>query len=114
MVISAAAPDRPHGDPVAGGVIDDCESPAAGEKAAPPTGGDHALTVEAEEARSAPPPTVLDEPTVAELLTKVGDQVRAAVANPPPPVELPVELPLRRPVAEDDLAFPPFLVRASA
>ena len=62
---------------------------------------------------SGPHDTILADPTVAELLTKVGDQVRAAVANPPPPeVDLPVELPLRRPNLDaDDLAFPDFLDR---
>lgn len=57
-------------------------------------------------------PTVLDEPTVAALMAKVGDQVRAAVANPPPPVERPAELDLKRPpVGEDTLDIPAFLDR---
>lgn len=44
-------------------------------------------------------------------LATVGDRVRAAVANPPPPeVDLPAELPLRRPV-EDTLDLPTFLDR---
>lgn len=55
-------------------------------------------------------PTVLDEPTVAALMAKVGDQVREAVANPPPPVEPPDELALTRPVG-DGLDLPAFLDR---
>lgn len=59
-------------------------------------------------------PTVLDEPTVAALMVKVGDRVREAVANPPPVtvVDRSGELDLRRPpVEEDDLEIPPFLDR---
>lgn len=53
-----------------------------------------------------------DIPTVMET---IGNRVRAAIENPPPPeVDLPAELPLRRPVEEDDLAIPPFLRRSAA
>lgn len=72
-------------------------------------------------------PTVLDEPSVIAIregrvevapavdipaaMVVIGDQVRAAVANPPAAVEAPVELPLRRPVEEDTLDIPAFLDR---
>jgi hypothetical protein len=44
-------------------------------------------------------------------MAKVGDRVREAVENPPPPVEPPPELPLRRRVEEDTLDLPAFLDR---
>lgn len=68
--------------------------------------------------------TILADPTVADMLAKreapadlsalvreIGAAVTAAVENPPPPVEPPAELALRRPVEEDDLAMPAFLDR---
>lgn len=87
------------------------ESPAAGEKAVASAGDDHALTVEADEARTAHPPTVLADPTVAELLADIRARVETAVANPPPPVEPPAELDFRRPVEEHTLDIPAFLDR---
>lgn len=98
-----------------------CPAAVAGEAS---TGTVHGCTAsspgsptdEAEVARVVPPPTVLDEATVAALLTKVGDQVREAVANPPPVtvIDRADELDLRRPaVEEDNLAIPAFLRRES-
>ncbi len=74
----------------------------------------------------APLPTVLDEPSVIAIregrvevaptpdipgaMATIGEQVRAAIANPPQPVERPAELALSRPHT-DDLAFPDFLDR---
>ncbi len=71
-------------------------------------------------------PTVLDEPSVIAIregrvevaptpdipgaMATIGNQVRAAVDNPPQPVERPAELDLSRPHT-DDLAFPDFLDR---
>lgn len=64
---------------------------------------------------AATPANILkDDPDVAAALATIRDQVRAAVDNPPAPVEPPVELDLRRRVEDDDLAIPLFLKRATA
>ena len=92
--------------------LTDDESPAAGEKAASPAGGDDASVTDAAEVTlMVPPPTVLADPDVIALrLANVGDQVQHHVDNPPAPVEPPVELALvRPPVEEDTLDIPPFL-----
>lgn len=96
----------------------DGETPGAAEEARPSVTGPGTS--------AANPSTVLAEPTVAEMLAQravgpadigatlavVGDRVREAVANPPLPVERPIELALTR--AEGSWpAMPDFLTRRS-
>lgn len=83
----------------------DAEAPGAAEEARPSVTGPGTS--------AAILPTVLDESTVAALVAKVGDRVREAVENPPPPVEQPVELALKQPTDDDDLQIPAFLRRVS-
>lgn len=96
----------------------DAEAPGAAEEARPSVTGPGTS--------AANPSTVLADPTVAELIARrdvgpadidaalavVRDQVREAVANAPPPVERPAELPLTR-AEESWPAMPDFLARRS-
>lgn len=87
MEISATATSH-QGRSDLGGVTVNVESPAAGEKAVPPAGGEH-------DAGLAPEPEVtpiVPPATVSELMTRSGQQVTAAIDNPPAPVERPAEL----------------------
>lgn len=56
-------------------------------------------------------PSTFDESMIEAALAEIERQLLVHIANPPPPVAPMGELPLSRPVADDDLELPAFLDR---